>query len=161
MKLSQLDPNLVLGLFTIVTTLGGWLYAKVKGQKQQSLGDTVWEILQGVAIKLAESDQSIDVIRTKLTAAAYEGLKRMGIKPTPLVDLAISMAVEKGVTEVRKLVLERKTREAELALANAKLQTAVAALTTQAGAVLDAFKPTGTIPSLTSGGEISVEIVAP
>lgn len=152
--LSKLDPNLVAVLFTVVTTVGGWIYHKAKGDKQESIQDALWHILEGNAMKLAESDTAVEVVRMKLKSAAQEGLERLGLKRNAVTDMIIAKLVERGVTEVRAQIRERKNAEAAAALP-AQLQ----ALLALAEKLPKSFDPPAnpTVPPL----GIDIEIVKP
>ncbi len=138
--LSKLDPNLVAVLITAVTTVGGWLYRKAKGEKQEDITDALWHALEGKVIAIAESnvESGAALIRERLTKAAYEALERMGMKKSPLVDAIVAKLVERGVTEVRKRIA---------ALKNARTLDAMLA---SAAAVRDALTPPAvpTVPPL-------------
>lgn len=152
--LAQLDPNLVLAVLTGVGTVATWLYRKARGQKVDSLKDTLWHALEGVAIKLAESDATVETARSKLTAAAWEMLGRIKVPRNALSEMLVSEAVERGVTEVRKRILAKKNAAAASVLP-AQLQ----ALLDLAGQLPKAFTPptNPTVPRL----DIDVEIVKP
>lgn len=152
LKLLTDNPDLLV----LIGTALGWLYHKVRGDKQASLKDTLWHSLEGVAIKLAERDDAMAFARDKLTAAAWQALSRLGVKRSKATESIVAALVDRGVTEVRKRLLERKQLEAKLA---AQLGTVAA----KAGGVLDAFTPKGTLPKLGEGleGEFQVEVVKP
>ncbi len=156
MNLSKLDPDTVLLLGTLIASGVTWLINKARGVKQVSAKDALWGALRGVVVKLAESDHTAAVLREKLTKAAHEALERLSIKRSTVVDVLVATLVERGISEVRELVLERKKREAELAAANAKLQAAVASLADKAPGVLDAFTAKGTFPKMEKLGEVLV-----
>lgn len=150
--LSKLNPDLLV----LLGTLAAWAYHKIRGDKTESLKDTLWHSLEGVAIKLAESDDAMATARDKLTAAAWQALGRLGVKRSKATEAIVAALVDRGVTEVRKRLLERKQLEAQIA---ARLGTVAA----KAGGVLDAFTPKGTLPKLGEGleGEFQVEVVKP
>jgi hypothetical protein len=145
MQLSKLDPNLVLTLVTLAGSLVTWLYHKAKGDKQADITDALWAALEGKVIALAESEEVASVIRSKLIVAANEALARMGIKSNAVTDAILLKLVERGVTEVRKRVIAKKTaRELDSMLSSA--------------AAVRFDKPSGaTIPKL----DIDVEIAKP
>lgn len=143
-----LKDTITPGNITLALTAITWLWHKVRGEKHASVADTVWAVLEGVAIKLAESDNTVAVIRDKLTAAAWEGLSRIGVKKTSATIAIVNKVVERGVSEVRKRVLERKQLEAQI----------MASLSATEG-VGAAFKPPAnpTVPPL----GLNIEIVKP
>ncbi len=154
--LSKLDPNLVAVLFTAITTVGGWLYRKAKGEKQADITDALWDALEGKVIALAESEEVAGVVRDKLTKAAYEALARMGLKKNAVVDTIVAKLVERGVTEVRKRVLARKNAEAAAQLP-AQIQ-ALLELAAKLPKTFDAPPPEKrTVPTLLEGlpGEVA------
>jgi hypothetical protein len=120
MDLSKLDPNVVVVVGSLLTTALGWLWAKIRGEKHAGLSEAIWPIVEGVAIKLAESEATVDFVREKLTAAAWQGLERMKIKRSAIVEVIVAKLVERGVTEVRKRALALKaSRDLEATLASA------------------------------------------
>lgn len=153
---SELNPNVI--VVSIVTMLLGALWNRIRGKKDQQIDvtDALWNALKGYVIKLAESDFVIDTVRTKLTTAAEEALVRMKVPRNAITDLVVAKLVERGISEVRERILERKQLEAKIA---AQLGTVAA----KAGGVLDAFTPKGTLPKLGEGleGEFVVEVVKP
>lgn len=106
--LSQIDPNWLLAIAGGALTIGRWLSAKVRGEKTASAKDALWPIVEGLVVKLAESEFVVDTVRKKLTIGAYEGLARIGIKRSPMIEGIVSELVERGVSEVRKRVANRK-----------------------------------------------------
>lgn len=151
--LSKLDPNLVAVLFTAITTVGGWLYRKAKGEKQEDITGALWHALEGKVIAIAEAniDTTASAIRARLITAANEALERMGIKPNKLTDAIMLKLVERGVTEVRKRIEARK--------AALRLEAGILSTASQAAAVSDAFTPPAnpTVPPL----GLNIEIVKP
>ncbi len=138
MDLSKIDPNVVIVAGSLLSAFGSWLWAKIRGEQHAGLSEAIWPIVEGVALKLAESQPTADLAREKLTAAAWAGLARMGIKRSTLVEGIVAKLVERGVTEVRKRVT---------ALVNAqRLDT----MLTSAAAVRDALTPPAvpTVPPL-------------
>lgn len=152
--ISKLDPNLIAVLFTVVTTVGGWIYHKAKGDKQEGIGDALWDALEGKVIALAESEEAASVVRSKLLVAANEALQRMGMKPNAITDAIMLKLVERGVTEVRKRVLDRKN-----AAAAAQLPAQLQALLDLAAKLPKTFEPPAnpTVPPL----GLDIEIVQP
>ncbi len=110
--LSKIDPELLVTVLSAVYIGGKWVFHKIKGDKQKSLKDTLWPSIEGVIIKLAESEFVVTTVREKLTKAAYEALGRAGIKKNAIVDAVIAQLVDAGVTEVRKRVEQRKAMAA-------------------------------------------------
>lgn len=148
--LDWLKTNLTGDAIALLLAVATWAYHKVKGDKTASIKDTVWNILRGVAIKLAESDTTVDQARLKLTEAAWAGLARIGVKRTATLEGIVNALVERGITEMRERIVERKQLEAKI----------IATLATADG-VNKAFTPpaTPTVPKLEPLGE--VEIVKP
>lgn len=128
---TKLDPNVVLTVLSGLGTVGGWLWSKIRGDQKQSLRDALWPIIEGNAIKLAENEFAIQVVRLKLERAAQEGLARMGLKPNRITTAIVQELVERGVTEVRNRILERR----KLAALEAQL-TGMLNKATDAGAAI-------------------------
>lgn len=141
--LSQIDPNYLLLVATGAVTIGRWVVHKINGDKQASLQDTLWPIIEGLVIKLARDPFVVETVRSKLTNGAYEALERVGIKRSPLVEGIVNGLVDRGVTEVRKRVEQRE--------AMAALPGQLEAIAKSAEAVRDALKPKGTVPALLDG----------
>ncbi len=154
--LSKLDPNLVAVLITAVTTVGGWLWKKAKGEKQADITDALWDALEGKVIALAESEETASAVRSKLIVAANEALARMGMKQNAITDAIMLKLVERGVTEVRKRILARKNAEAA-----AQLPAQIQALIDLAAKLPKSFEPPPedkrTVPTL----GLDIEIVKP
>jgi hypothetical protein len=148
-SLLKMNPELLLTLITFAGTVGRYLIDKIQGEKTASLKDKIWPVIEGTVLKLAGNEFVVATVRVKLEKAATDGLARMGIKKNRVVDAIVQELVEKGVTEVRKLV------EARL------LPSRAAALETGAAKVVAAFDkltPDVPIDTLTefkaSGGEL-------
>lgn len=154
MDLSKLDPNTLVVVGSLLSAGATWLYHKVKGDKKESTEDALWAVIEGNALKLAESDETVDSIRAKLTTAAEEALQRFGLKKSVAMNILVAQLVDHGITEVRKRVLERKQLAAKLF-----------AMAAQASAVALSFDPptNPSIPKLGEGlpGEVQLTTVAP
>jgi hypothetical protein len=152
MTIPPIDPNAVIVAVSLLSSVATWLYHKVRGDKHESVSDALGSTIEGVVLKVAESDDDIATIRTKLTIAAEQGLSRLGVKHSAATDFIIAQLVERGVTEVRKRVLARK-----------QLESAVADLATKAGSVTTTGPATSTVPVIGAGlpGEVQVTVVQP
>jgi hypothetical protein len=106
-SLLKMNPELLLTLITFAGTVGRYLVAKIKGEKQASIRDQLWPIVEGNVLKLAQSEFVVLTVRNKLEKAAQDGLLRLGLKRNAITDAIVIELVEKGVTEVRKLALAR------------------------------------------------------
>lgn len=109
--LSQIDPNWLIAVAGGVLTVGRWLAAKVRGEKTASAKDALWPIVEGLVVKLAESEFVVEKVRAALEKGAYEGLGRLGIKRSPMIEGIVAELVERGVSEVRKRVANRKAAQ--------------------------------------------------
>jgi hypothetical protein len=103
--LSRIDPNVVFG---VISTIGGLLWHKSSGNKAANLRDTLWAIVEGNALKLAESATTIADARSRLAKAAQDGLGRLGLKRSAAVDKIVADLVERGLTEIRKRIIQRQ-----------------------------------------------------
>ncbi len=112
--LEWLKDNVSGDALALLLAVATWAYHKVKGDKTESVKDIAWNALRGVAIKLAESDETVGVVREKLTAAAWAALARAGVKKSGALEGIVSAVVDRGVSEVRERVLQRKQLEAKL-----------------------------------------------
>ncbi len=146
--LEWLKDNVSGDALALLLAVATWAYHKVKGDKTESVKDIAWNALRGVAIKLAESDETVGVVREKLTAAAWAALSRAGVKKSKALEGIVSAVVDRGVSEVRERVLQRKQLEAKLM-----------ATLSSASDVSKAFTPPAnpTVPPL----GLNIEIVKP
>lgn len=145
MNLESLNPNVIIG--SLVLSLLGTLWAKIRGKEKakEDLATQLWHTLEGVVLKLAASDDTTELVRAKLTKAAYAALERLGVPKDPLAEYVIAGLVDRGLTEVRKQMVARENGlKLEVALDRTK-------------DVLDAFDPP-TNPKVPTLG-IDVELV--
>lgn len=109
MNLSNLDPNLVAGVFSLLGTLGAWAWAKATGKKRASLTDLVQDIVLHEALDAVESGETLDRIENRLTAAAQYAAKKLGYK---LKLNTTQLIVQKAIVEFRKRLRQKQTQEA-------------------------------------------------
>lgn len=110
MDWSKLDPNAVMFLLSLVGTAALWLYRKARGEQQASLRGLLWPSVEAKAIELAESDAFVEGMRDELRECALDALRRIGVKPSALVEVIVTELVERGVAELRKRILARKVK---------------------------------------------------
>jgi hypothetical protein len=108
MNASNLDPNLVAGLVTLVTTLAGFLYHKARGTQQRDLSDLLDEAITEEVHDALEDGETLATIEGRLTGAASKLTKLLGLKLPPYT---VNIAVQYGVSEFRKLVRAREANQ--------------------------------------------------
>ncbi len=149
MNLSNLDPNLVAGIFTLLGTLGGWLYNKARGKKTQDLTELLDEAITAEVLDAVEDGETLDTIEDRLTNTALLLSKKLGVKLSASVA---RIAVQYGVVEFRQAVKKREAAQKAVA----QMQTQLDKLATEAAKVGAAFTdaPTIAIPKLQFETEI-------
>jgi hypothetical protein len=135
-NVSNLDPNLVAGLVTLVTTLAGWLYSKARGEKARDVSDLLDEVITGELEDALHDLDTLDAIEQRLTESASALLRRLHLDPKKYAG-PIRVAVQWGLAEAqRKLAARRRNQDAVKSMP-AQLDE----LTKATAGVLEAFKP--------------------
>jgi hypothetical protein len=91
MNLSNLDPNLVTGLVTLLGTLAAWGYHKARGTKQRDLTELLDDAITAEVEDALDDGETLDTIEDRLTQAGMALAKKLGLKVgegTLRVDLA-------------------------------------------------------------------------
>lgn len=142
MDLSKLDPNLLLGVITLLGSLAGWAWKRARGEKTASITEVLTAAIKQEAARLLRGEEPLEKARDAMRWAATAALERIGVTPSKAVDLLVNVAIEKGLAELaeRLHVLER----------------GVAALPGAFQGVVDAFTPPAqpTIPPLRAEFEV-------
>jgi hypothetical protein len=156
MNLSDLDPNLLAGIVTLLGTLATWAYGKARGTKQADLSDLLDEAITAEVYDALNDGETVDTIEDRLAGVAMKLGAKVGLK---VPKATARLAVQYGVFEFKKLVKARELKQ-QLKQQNAnaveRLPGQVADMAKAAQGVLDAFTPKGTIPKLQAG---DVEII--
>ncbi len=151
MDVSNLNENLVAGLFTLATVIGGWLWKKAHGEKTRSISELLDEAITAEVVDALEDGETLATIEKRLTGAAMTLGGKLGVK---LPKQTVNVAVQWGVVEFRQAL---KVREANQKAAK-ELSTVAGELLNKASGVLDAFDSTTTtttVPKL----DITVEVI--
>lgn len=134
--LNQLDPNAVLGALTLISTIGTWVYHKLRGDKVKSFGDTIAQVLNNFVPELLDTYASSEDIATFMGRArkfieskAWMVLSKRGVPRNKLTEGLLHQGVEKVVAEIGN-------RAAQL-----RLPTQLSNLNDAAQRLLQAFQP--------------------
>jgi hypothetical protein len=141
MNLSNLDPNLVTGLVTLLGTLAAWGYHKARGTKQRDLTELLDDAITAEVEDALDDGETLDTIEDRLTQAGMALAKKLGLK---VGEGTLRVAVQWGVVEFRKAVKKRAGSQAAAKAIPKQLDDLAAA----ADKVNDAFTPSGTFPKL-------------
>lgn len=144
MTLPELNPDLTASLIVLLTAIGGWLWRKAKGEKQQDFRELLDETITAEVVDALEDDTTAAALRGRLEGAASALDKKLGVTlPKAMVTLAVTW----GETEFRRMMQERKAQQA--------IPGQLKDLAVKAEKVLEAFTPKGDMPKL----DIDVEII--
>jgi hypothetical protein len=156
MDISKVDPNLIAGAVTLITTLFGYLWHKGRGEKTLDLSDLVDEAITHEVDDALDDGETLDTIEDRLTGA----VGKLGLKlRVKLPENTVRLAVQWGVQAFRKRVKERKAN-----------QDAIKAIPSQLGEVvvrgnriidkLATVTPDAAVDTLTPAKEAGVELLA-
>lgn len=136
-----------LGL-TVITTLAGWLWAKVRGQKRRDLTELLDETITEEVEDALDDNMTAAEIEGRLEEAARRLAKRLGVTlPRPMANIAIAY----GMTEFKKKVRARRANQGAVQTIPGQL----AEVSSLADAVTEVFTAKSVIPKL----EMEVEVV--
>ncbi len=138
--LTQLDPNVVSTLVTVLISTGAFLYHKVRGDRTDSWGsvidDIVTNLINETVGTIVTEDQIAGFInkqRDRIEAMIWGVLTKRGIPRNALSESLVHAAIEKGTAELGTRIRNE--------IATRKLPDNMKSLADAAQKVLDAFKP--------------------
>jgi hypothetical protein len=108
MDISKVDPNLIAGAVTLITTLFGYLWHKGRGEKTLDLSDLIDEAVTHEVEDALDDGETLDTIEDRLTGAVGKLALKLGLKVPPNT---LRLAVQWGVQAFRKRVKERKANQ--------------------------------------------------
>ena len=155
MSLANVDPNLIAGAVTVLTTLFGYLWHKGKGEKTADLSELLDEAITHEVSDALDDGETVATIEKRLTGAALALAHKLGVK---LPTQTVAVAVQWGVVEFRKRV---KAREANQKAAK-ELPGKLDDLAKRAGFVereLGKVGPNEAIDTITPAKEAGVELL--
>lgn len=122
--LSAIDPNVAALLITAVTTIGGWLYNKARGRKQDSLWATLGGVVDNAihyAVVTAESHA--DDVRAKVLTYVWPKLMLLKIPRNATTEAIINQLVEVAIADAIQAAKDHdKAIEVNVAAAQASIE---------------------------------------
>ncbi len=118
--LSKLDPNVVV---PVVVTVGGWLWRKVRGEKQTKVERTIKAAIGSILAEVVDLVPAGVSIETYLKTSrgyvekyVWKALEKRGIPKNKATEKIVHMCIEEAARELAEELAEhRKAKLAERA----------------------------------------------
>jgi hypothetical protein len=150
MNISNLDPNLVAGIVTLLTAAAGFVWRKATGEKTRDLGELLDDAISAELEDAITDGETVATIENRLTKAGLDLAAKLGLKLSPYT---LRIAVQWGIVEFRKRLQQRNREKAAADKVASQEALMVDAATKVPAAFAQPASPT--VPKL----EIDVEIV--
>lgn len=112
MKLSDIDPNLVVGAVSLVGMFVGWLWDKARGERTRDLSELLDEHLTAALDRALDDLDTSAAIERRLTEEALKLVRAIGADPKKH-EHTVTIAVQWAMVEANKrLSLRHRNQEA-------------------------------------------------
>ena len=121
--LSGLDPNAVIGVLGLLSTVGGWLWDKARGRKTESFTATISHAVDNFVVELLGNAPSDDALviegyvegymqreRLHIEKRLWPVLTKRGIPRNALSERLVHEAVEEATARLGREIVERRER---------------------------------------------------
>lgn len=123
-----LDPNLAAILTSLLIAGGTWLYHKAKGDKVDTLSDTIGGVVNsGIHLAVVEAESHPDEIRATVSNYVWMTLAKLKIPRNATSEALVNAAIETAISDAIQAAKDRdNTIDAAITAAQADVAKAQA-----------------------------------
>lgn len=98
----EILTSLLNNQFVQAILIGGaaWVYHKARGDKHANMLDGLDGLLQQEIARILQDPTAADKARERLTAAAWDGLARLGVKRSKAIEPFVNTAIEAALGDL-------------------------------------------------------------
>jgi outer membrane murein-binding lipoprotein Lpp len=119
--LSKVDPNVAIGVLSLVGTVAGWAYRKARGEQTSSFRETINAAVDSMAFEMfaeitdaeaarANAQGFLASVRARVEKHAWSVLEKRGVPRTALTERIVHEAIERASAMLARELAERRAR---------------------------------------------------
>jgi len=117
--LLKLDPDTVVMAISLMSSVGGWIWHKIRGETQQSFRSVIGSVVDNLIFEVLDNDEAVARAEMKgylryardyVTKHAWDVFAKRGVPRNAATERLFNEAIEAGVKRVQAEILARRAR---------------------------------------------------
>lgn len=121
--LSQLSPDTVIPVLSLLASVGGWVWDRARGRETASFTSTIKSAVDNFIVELLDNAPSDDAVvmegyvekymnraRDYIENRVWSALKKRGVPRNKLTERLLHESIEAGTARLGRELLERRKR---------------------------------------------------